>query len=66
MPTFSFKGAHLPNTLSDLFMNMCHHLGLMKVLHTEVLLGEDGEHLCFNCLHLLIQLLEMQHLTCYD
>ena len=49
--------------LSDLFMNVIQCLHLVKASHAEVHLGEDGKHLVFDGLHLLIELLEAQHLT---
>ena len=63
MPTFSLIGAYHSNMLSYLLLNPVQCLGPVEMPYAQVLLWKDGEHLCLDNIHLLIELLETHHLA---
>ena len=63
MPTFGLVKGYILNMLSYLLPDAGEYLRLQQPFHTLMLLWEDGKHLCFDGLYLLIQLLEPHHLA---
>ena len=60
---FNLPRGCLPNMLSNLCANTTHHLSLLQMVHTPMLLRNECMHLTRDGLHLFIELMEPPHQT---